>query len=55
MHDIVEEGEETQIRSKEDIFNKMIDEKFSSLKKEVLIKLQEAYRTPNRLSQKRIP
>ena len=35
------------------IFNKIIEENFPSLKKEMLINIQEAYRTPNRLDQKR--
>ena len=35
------------------IFNKTIEENFPSLKKEMHINIQEAYRTPNRLDQKR--
>ena len=34
------------------IFNKIIEENFSNLKKEMAINIQEAYRTPNRLDQK---
>ena len=36
-----------------DIFTKIIEENFPSLKKEILMNIQEAYRTPNRLDQKR--
>jgi hypothetical protein len=47
------EDEETQLQGPENIFNKTIEENFSSLKKEMTINIQEAYRTPNRLDQKR--
>jgi hypothetical protein len=35
------------------IFNTIIEENFSNLKKEMPMNIQEAYRTPNRLNQKR--
>jgi hypothetical protein len=35
------------------IFNKIIEENFPNLKKEMPMNIQEAYRTPNRLGQKR--
>jgi hypothetical protein len=35
------------------MFNKIIEENFSNLKKEMPQNIQEAYRTPNRLNQKR--
>jgi hypothetical protein len=35
------------------IFNKIIKENFPNLKKEMPMSIQEAYRTPNRLDQKR--
>jgi hypothetical protein len=35
------------------IFNKIIEENFPNLKKEMPINIQEAYRTPKRLDQKR--
>jgi hypothetical protein len=35
------------------IFNKIIEENFPNLKKEMPMNIQEAYRTPNRLNQKR--
>ena len=35
------------------IFNKIIEESFPNLKREMTMNIQEAYRTPNRLDQKR--
>ena len=35
------------------IFNKIMEENFPNLKKEMPMNMQEAYRTPNRLDQKR--
>ena len=35
------------------IFNKIIEENLPNLKKEIPMNIQEAYRTPNRLDQKR--
>ena len=49
----IEEGEDTQVKSTESIFNKIIEENFPNLKKEMPIKVQEAYRTPNRLNRRR--
>jgi hypothetical protein len=49
----IEEGEESQLKGSENIFNKIIEENFSNLKKEMAINGQETYRTPNRLDQKR--
>jgi len=40
----IEEGEETQVKGSENIFNKIIEENFPNLKK-VTIKVQKAYRT----------
>ncbi|KAL6087923.1 hypothetical protein STEG23_014461 [Scotinomys teguina] len=45
----IEEGEEYQLKGMENIFNKIIEENFPNLKNEPPIKIQEAYRTPNRL------
>ncbi|KAL6090872.1 hypothetical protein STEG23_021833 [Scotinomys teguina] len=45
----IEEGEEYQLKDTENIFNKIIEENFPNLKKEPPIKIQETYRTPNRL------
>ena len=50
----VEEGEKLQLKGPENIFNKII-ENFPNLKKDIPMKVQEAYRTPNRLDQKKIP
>jgi hypothetical protein len=49
----IEESKESQLKGTLNIFNKIIEEKFSNLKKEMLINIQEAYRTPNELDQKR--
>ena len=48
----VEEGKELQLKGPENIFNKIIEENFLNLKKDIPMKIQEAYRTPNRLDQK---
>jgi hypothetical protein len=37
----------------QNIFNKVIEENFPNLKREMPMNIQEAYRTPNRLDQKR--
>lgn len=44
--------EETQVKGPGNIFNRIIEENFSNLKKRPN-KVQEAYRMPNRLDQKR--
>ena len=49
----IEEGEESQLKGPENIFNKIIEENFPNLKEEMVINVQEAYRTTNRLDQKR--
>jgi hypothetical protein len=49
----IEENEGSQIKGSVNIFNKIIEENFPSLKKEMPMNMQEAYRTPNRLDQKR--
>ena len=43
----IEEGEESQLKRPENIFNKIIEENFPNLKEEMVINVQEAYRTPN--------
>jgi hypothetical protein len=43
----IEEGEEVQVKGIHNIFNKIMAEKFPSLKKEMPIQVQEASRTPN--------
>ena len=42
-----------QIKGSVNTFHKIIEENFPTLKKGMSIKIQEAYRTPNRLDQKR--
>ena len=42
-----------QLKGPANIFNKIIEEKFPNIKKEMPMIIQEAYRTPNRLDQKR--
>ena len=48
----IEEREELQIKDPENIFNKII-ENFPNLKNDIPMKVQEAYRTPNSLDQKK--
>jgi hypothetical protein len=49
----VDENEDFQDKGPANIFNKIIEENFQNLKKEMPMNLQEPYRTPNRLEQKR--
>jgi hypothetical protein len=49
----IEEREDSQIKGPVNIFNKIIEENFPNLKKEMPMKIQEAYRFPNHLDQKR--
>ena len=49
----IEEGE-VQFKGTENSFNKIIEENFPNLKKDIHMKVQEAYRTPNTLNQKKI-
>jgi hypothetical protein len=49
----VDENEDFQFKGPANIFNKIIEEIFSNLMKEMPMNIQEAYRTPNRLDQKR--
>jgi hypothetical protein len=48
-----EESEDSQPKEPENIFNKIIEENFPKLKKEMHINIQKAYRTLNKLAQKR--
>ena len=50
-----EESEESQLKGPTKIFNKIIEEKFPNLKKEMPMNIQEVYITPNQLDQKKIP
>ena len=49
----LDENEDVQIKWTATIFNKIIEENFPNLKKEMLMNIQEASRIPNRLDQKR--
>jgi hypothetical protein len=49
----INEKEDFQLKEPVNIFNKIIEEKFPNLKKEMPINIEKAYRTPNRLDQKR--
>jgi hypothetical protein len=49
----IEENKDSQYKGPENVFNKIIEENFPSLKKEMTINVQEAYRTPNKWNQKR--
>ena len=49
----IEESEDSQFKVPQNIFNKIIEENSPNLKKEMAIKVKEAYRTPNRCDQKR--
>ena len=49
----IQESENSQLKGPVNIFNKIIDTTFPNLKKEMPINIQKAYRTPNRLDQKR--
>ena len=46
------EGENLQLKGPENIFTKIIEVNFPNLKKDISMKVQEAYRTPNRLDKK---
>jgi hypothetical protein len=49
----VDENEDLQLNGPANIFNKIIEENFPKVKKEMPMNIQEAYRTPNKLDQKR--
>ena len=49
----IDENEDFQLKGPANIFNKIIQENSPNLKKEMPMNVQEAYRTPNRLDQKR--
>jgi hypothetical protein len=49
----IEESEDSQFKGLVNIFNKIIEENFPNPKKAMPIDIQEAYRTPNRMDQKR--
>ena len=50
---VIKEGEESQVKGTENIFNKTIEANFPNPKKEKPNKVQEAYRATKRLVKKR--
>lgn len=48
----IEESEDSHHKGPVIIFNKIIEENFLNLNKEITINIQKAHRTPNRLDQK---
>ena len=46
----IEEAEGVELKSTDNIFLKILEENFPSPKKDMPMKIQEAYRTPNRLN-----
>jgi hypothetical protein len=49
----IQESEDSQLKGPVNIFNKIIEENFLNLMKEMPMNVQEAYRTPNRMDKKR--
>jgi hypothetical protein len=49
----VDENGDFQLKGPVNIFKKIVDENSPNMKKEMPVNIQEAYRTPNRLDQKR--
>ena len=49
----IDEKDNFQFKGSVNIFKKIIEENFPNLKKEMPMNIEEAYRTPNRLDQKR--
>jgi hypothetical protein len=49
----VDENGDFELKGPVNIFKKIIEESFPNLKKEMPMNIQEVYRTPNRLEQKR--
>jgi hypothetical protein len=49
----IDENEDFQLKGPANIFNKIIEENFPNLKKEMPMKIQKSYRSPNRLDQRR--
>jgi hypothetical protein len=52
---VTDEKEDFQFKGPVNIFNKIIEENLLNLKEEMPMNIQEAYRTPNSLDQKRNP
>jgi hypothetical protein len=52
---VVDENEDSQLKGPANIFNKIIEENFPNLKKEMSMNIQEAYRIPKHWTRKEIP
>ena len=50
----IEKKNDCQCKGPGNIFNKITEEIFPNLKKEIIINIQETYRTPNKFGQKKI-
>ena len=48
----IEENEDSQLKGPKNVFNKIIEENVPNRKKEMAIKVQEAYKTPNKCDKK---
>jgi hypothetical protein len=51
----IEQSKDSQFKGSVNVFNKIIEENFPNLKKEMSMNIQEAYKSLNRLDQKRNP
>ena len=51
----IEESKDLQFEGPVNTFNKIIEENFPNLKREMPMNIQKAYRTPHRLDLSRIP
>lgn len=51
----IKQGEETWVKNTENTFSKIIEDNFSNLKKAMIIKVQEVYRTPINRTRKETP
>jgi hypothetical protein len=49
------EKKDFQLKGPVNIFNKMIEENFPNLKKDMPMNMQDVYRAPNILDQKNVP
>ena len=49
----IEENGDSQLKGPKNVFNKIIEENFPNLKKEMSINIKEAYSTPNKWDQKK--
>ena len=52
---LIIENEDFQLKGPANIFNKIIEENFPNLRKEMVMNIQEAYRTPTIWTRKEVP